>query len=66
MGMKRKGLQILKSVLALGMVVTISTQVYATSMDDAKQDKQNAEDNRENAQQILVDWNQAKRILRRM
>ena len=52
--MKRKGLQILKTVLALGMVVTISTQVYATSMDDAKQDKQNAEDNRENAQQILA------------
>ena len=52
--MRRKVLQVLKTVLAVMMVATISTQVFATSMDDAKQDKQDAENNRDNAQQILA------------
>ncbi|MDD6266407.1 MAG: peptidoglycan DD-metalloendopeptidase family protein [Clostridium sp.] len=52
--MRRKVLQVLKTVLVVMMVATISTQVFATSMDDAKQDKQDAENNRDNAQQILA------------
>lgn len=52
--MRRKVLQVLKTVLAVMMVATISTQAFATSMDDAKQDKQDAENNRDNAQQILA------------
>ncbi len=52
--MRKKVLQVLKTVLAVMMVATISTQAFATSMDDAKQDKQDAENNRDNAQQILA------------
>lgn len=36
------------------MVCVISTQVYASSLDDAQQDKKEAEDNKSNAEDILA------------
>ena len=40
----RKWPRITKALIAIGLVLTISTQVYATSLDDAQQDKKDAED----------------------
>ncbi|MDD6332274.1 MAG: peptidoglycan DD-metalloendopeptidase family protein [Clostridium sp.] len=51
----RKWPRITKALIAIGLVLTISTQVYATSMDDAQQDKKDAEDNKDQAEKILTE-----------
>ncbi len=50
----KKWLRIVKGMLAVAMVCVISTQVYASSLDDAQQDKKEAEDNKSNAEDILA------------
>lgn len=50
----KKWLRIVKGMLAVAMVCVISTQVYASSLDDAQQDKKEAEDNKNNAEDILA------------
>lgn len=42
-----------KPILACVLVAVLTTQVSATSMDDAKQNKQEAESNKDDAQKIL-------------
>lgn len=49
----KKWLRIIKVVTAVSMVFVLSTQVYASSLDDAKQDKEEAEDNKSRAESIL-------------
>ncbi len=51
--MKKKWFHIGKIILAIAMIFTISTHVYADSLDDAQQDKQEAEDNKSKAEEIL-------------
>lgn len=53
MGVK-KWLRVVKGMIAVGMVCIISTQVYASSLDDAQQDKKEAEDNKSSAEDILA------------
>ena len=50
----KKWLRIVKGMLAVAMVCVISTQVYASSLDDAQQDKKAAEDNKSDAEEILA------------
>lgn len=50
----KKWLRIVKGMLAVAMVCVISTQVYARFLDDAQQDKKEAEDNKSNAEDILA------------
>lgn len=50
----KKWLRIVKGMLAVAMVCVISTQVYASSLDDAQQDKKAAEDNKSDAEDILA------------
>lgn len=50
----KKWLRVVKGVIAVGMVCIISTQVYASSLDDAQQDKKEAEDNKSSAEDILA------------
>lgn len=49
----RKWLHIVKIVTACFMVLTISTQVFASSMEDAEKDKEEAEKNKNSAESIL-------------
>lgn len=53
MGVK-KWLRVVKGMIAVGMACIISTQVYASSLDDAQQDKKEAEDNKSSAEDILA------------
>lgn len=50
----KKWLRVVKGMIAVGMVCIISTQVYASSLDDAQQDKKEAEDNKSSAEDILA------------
>lgn len=59
----RKWLHILKIALAVSMVLMISTQVYATSLEDAEQQKEDAEGNKSNAENILSSLESEKKDL---
>lgn len=50
----RKWLHIVKIMTACFMVLTISTQVFASSMEDAEKDKEEAEKNKNSAESILA------------
>lgn len=50
----KKWMRGLKGVLAISMVCLLSTQVYASSMEDAQQDKENAENEKSSAESILA------------
>lgn len=49
----KRWLQRAKAVVAASMMLLLSTQVYASSLDDAKQDKEEAEENKNDAEAIL-------------
>ncbi|MBO5237747.1 MAG: peptidoglycan DD-metalloendopeptidase family protein [Lachnospiraceae bacterium] len=50
----KKWLHVIKGAVALLMVCLLSTQVYAGSMEDAQQDKEDAENKKEDAESILA------------
>lgn len=50
----KKRMRMLKTGLAVLLACVMSTQVYATSLDDAQQDKKDAEDNKSQAEEILA------------
>ena len=49
----KKTLRWMKVILAMVLLCTITTQVYAGSMEDAQQDKSEAESNKSKAEEIL-------------
>lgn len=49
----KKWLRGLKTILAVGLVCLMTVQVFADNLDDAKQDQQDAEDNKANAEKVL-------------
>ena len=50
----KKVLHFLKVLMAVGMVLVVSTQVYAGSVEDAEQQKEQAEENKNSAENILA------------
>ncbi|MDD6332273.1 MAG: peptidoglycan DD-metalloendopeptidase family protein [Clostridium sp.] len=50
----KKRMRTLRAGIAVLLTCVISTQVYATSLDDAQQDKKDAEDNKSQAEEILA------------
>lgn len=50
----KKWLHALKGMVALLMICLLTTQVYAGSMEDAQQDKEDAENKKEDAESILA------------
>lgn len=50
----KKRMRTLRVGIAVLLTCVISTQVYATSLDDAQQDKKDAEDNKSQAEEILA------------
>lgn len=57
---KRNKRLLWKPILAVALVAVLTTQVYATSIDDAKQEKEDAENSRDDAQKILDGLESAK------
>lgn len=51
--MKKRWFYTGKIILAAAMIFTMTTHVYADSLDDAQQDKQDAENNKSHAEEIL-------------
>ena len=49
----KKWLRGLKTILADGLVCLMTVQVFADNLDDAKQEQQDAEDNKANAEKVL-------------
>ncbi len=49
----KKWLRGLKTILAVGLVCLMTVQVFADNLDDAKQEQQDAEDNKANAEKVL-------------
>lgn len=50
----KKRMRTLRAGIAVLLTCVMSTQVYATSLDDAQQDKKDAEDNKSQAEEILA------------
>ena len=51
----KRWLRCWKAVLAIAIICTMTTQVLAGSMEDAQKDKEDAENNKSKAEQILSD-----------